>query len=460
MFTLSKNYSLFQKEAVVVLTTIFILLLTSVKAQNEVEPWKFFFGINAVDTFPTGAVGSGDLFEEFLTIDHWNIAPYPSYIGVKNYIGAGFSFGTRFSFNSIKQYGDTPASDNYYNVDGIVSYNLNTLFKGKTLMPFLEVGGGYSIFDEQGAGYFNLGAGIKIWLGPKKKTALTLETIYKNTGETYGVKHFQHLMGLAFLFGAKKDLDGDGIPDKEDACPEVAGIALFNGCPDTDGDGIQDTEDACPQVAGLIEFNGCPDTDGDGIQDAEDACPEVAGIASLNGCPDTDGDGIQDEEDDCPNTPGIPAFNGCPDTDGDGVKDLEDQCPDEAGTIENDGCPEITQEIIERLQEIGKIIYFATNDSKLNERNNQILDEVFNTLQNYSSYKVVVEGHTDSSGQASFNQALSEKRANSVMRYLIEKGMSPSRVSTKGYGETRPAVSNDTAEGRRENRRVVFEIYQ
>jgi len=370
-----------------------------------------------VDAFPTGAVGSGDLFEEFLTIDHWNIAPYPSYIGVKNYIGAGFSFRTRFSFNSIKQYGDTPASDNYYNVDGIVSYNLNTLFKGKTLMPFLEVGGGYSIFDEQGAGYFNLGAGIEIWLGPKKKTALTLETIYKNTGETYGVKHFQHLMGLAFLFGAKKDLDGDGI---------------------------QNTEDACPQVAGLIEFNGCPDTDG--IQDAEDDCPEVAGIASLNGCPDTDGDGIQDEEDDCPNTPGIPAFNGCPDTDG--VKDLEDQCPDEAGTIENDGCPEITQEIIERLQEIGKIIYFATNDSKLNERNNQILDEVFNTLQNYSSYKVVVEGHTDSSGQASFNQALSEKRANSVMRYLIEKGMSPSRVSAKGY------------EGRRENRRVVFEIYQ
>lgn len=53
MFTLSKNYSLLQKEAVVVLKTIFILLLTSVKAQNEAEPWKFFFGINAVDTFPT-----------------------------------------------------------------------------------------------------------------------------------------------------------------------------------------------------------------------------------------------------------------------------------------------------------------------------------------------------------------------------------------------------------------------
>lgn len=91
--------------------------------------------------FQQGQLVPEIFFEEFLTIDHWNIAPYPSYIGVKDYIGAGFSFGTRLSFNSIKQYGDTPASDNYYNVDGIVSYNLSTLFKGKTLMPFLEVVG-------------------------------------------------------------------------------------------------------------------------------------------------------------------------------------------------------------------------------------------------------------------------------------------------------------------------------
>ena len=49
-------------------------------------------------------------------------------------------------------------------------------------MPFLELGGGYSIFDSQGAGYFNLGAGIELWLGKNKKTALTFETLYKNTG--------------------------------------------------------------------------------------------------------------------------------------------------------------------------------------------------------------------------------------------------------------------------------------
>jgi outer membrane protein OmpA-like peptidoglycan-associated protein len=458
MFSLSNFLSLFRNEILVATITVFLASHTSIQAQNENNPWQFFFGINAVDTFPTGAAGSGALFEEFINLEHWNISPYPSYIGVKNYIGAGFSFGTRFSVNSIKKYGDTPASDNYYNIDGIVSYNLNTLFKGETLMPFLELGGGYSIFDSQGAGYFNLGAGIELWLGKNKKTALTFETLYKNTGETYGVKHFQHLMGLAFLFGGIKDRDGDGIPDREDSCPDVPGIALFEGCPDSDGDGIQDSQDACPQVPGTIKFNGCPDTDGDGIQDKEDKCPDTPGIEAFNGCPDTDDDGVQDNEDDCPDTPGIQAFNGCPDTDGDGVKDLDDQCPEEAGTIENNGCPEITQEIIERLQEIGQIIHFMTNSSELDENSRNILDEVYSTLQFYSNYSVVVEGHTDSSGRVSFNQTLSERRANAVMQYLIGKGISPSRISAKGYGETRPADTNETAAGRRKNRRVEFNI--
>ena len=70
---------------------------------------------------------------------------------------------------------------------------------------------------------------------------------------------------------------------------------------------------------------------------------------------------------------------------------------------------------------------------------------MFNILQSHSSYRVVVEGHTDSSGQVPFNQALSERRVNAVMRYLIDKGLAPSRISAKGFGETRPAESNRTA---------------
>jgi outer membrane protein OmpA-like peptidoglycan-associated protein len=69
-------------------------------------------------------------------------------------------------------------------------------------------------------------------------------------------------------------------------------------------------------VAGPVENNGCPwpDTDGDGVIDKDDACPTVAGPVENNGCPwpDTDGDGILDKDDACPTVPGLPEYNGCP----------------------------------------------------------------------------------------------------------------------------------------------------
>jgi hypothetical protein len=87
--------------------------------------------------------------------------------------------------------------------------------------------------------------------------------------------YLQHSIGFVFNIGKAKDTDGDGVPDKLDKCPNVAGLLIHQGCPDTDGDGITDAEDACPKVKGLKEFRGCPDTDGDGVTDAEDACPTV-----------------------------------------------------------------------------------------------------------------------------------------------------------------------------------------
>jgi hypothetical protein len=85
--------------------------------------------------------------------------------------------------------------------------------------------------------------------------------------------HFQHTAGLVFKFWVKI-LDGDGIYDKDDACPEVVGLAQFNGCPDTDGDGIQDSE-CLSRSCWFSCFNGCPDTDGDGVADKDDACPDA-----------------------------------------------------------------------------------------------------------------------------------------------------------------------------------------
>jgi Ca-activated chloride channel family protein len=87
----------------------------------------------------------------------------------------------------------------------------------------------------------------------------------------------------------KKDQDQDGISNKLDKCPDIAGPVENNGCPwpDTDGDGIIDKDDACPTVVGPAENNGCawPDTDGDGVLDKDDACPTVPGMPEYNGCP-------------------------------------------------------------------------------------------------------------------------------------------------------------------------------
>lgn len=176
-----------------------------------------------------------------------------------------------------------------------------------------------------------------------------------------------HQIGVKFNFGKAKDTDGDGISDRQDKCPEIAGLEAFEGCPDTDGDGLQDSEDDCPQTRGLTEFKGCPDTDGDGVMDKEDGCPEVAGLKEFKGCPDSDADGVQDSEDECPevkgekdlkgcpdgdadgvadkddkcpDVKGLATFAGCPDTDGDGVQDSEDDCPDKVGTVADKGCPD------------------------------------------------------------------------------------------------------------------------
>lgn len=137
-----------------------------------------------------------------------------------------------------------------------------------------------------------------------------------------------------------RDSDGDGIPDASDACPDLPGDALQNGCPDTDQDGIADPDDKCRYKRGPAKWQGCPDSDTDGIPDHEDACPFARGELKDKGCPpaDTDQDGLPDRSDRCPQQAGPQQLGGCPDKDGDGVPDIDDKCPLEKGEMRYDGC--------------------------------------------------------------------------------------------------------------------------
>ncbi|GMN06664.1 OmpA family protein [Croceitalea sp. MTPC5] len=444
---------------------LMVLGLNNIQAQDENNPWQVSFGVNAIDVFPTNdnststnlpAYETGSLFSEYFnTNDHWNIIPSISYIGVSRYIGDGFSVGARGSLNRIENLGDVQIEDvSHYAIDGTIKYNI---LKNTTIDPFVEIGGGYTWVNEIGAGTFNGGIGANVWFSDN--VGLNFQTQYKHAFEDYGVTHFQHLVGLNIKFGGT-DTDGDGIYDKDDACPEVAGLEAFNGCPDSDGDGIEDGKDSCPDQAGSKEMNGCPDADGDGIADKDDACPNEAGTAALAGCPDADGDGIADKDDQCPSEAGPSENNGCPwpDSDGDSVLDKDDQCPQVAGTVANNGCPEVTEEVQKQLNDYARTILFDTGRSSIKAESTSVMVDIIQILNEYPTAKFTVEGHTDSVGSAKRNQELSEERANSVRDFLIDKGIGADRLTAIGYGEEKPIATNNNRAGRAQNRRVEINL--
>jgi outer membrane protein OmpA-like peptidoglycan-associated protein len=263
-----------------------------------------------------------------------------------------------------------------------------------------------------------------------------------------------------------KDTDGDGVIDKEDDCPKVAGAVENRGCPwpDTDKDGVLDKDDKCKKVAGPAENKGCPwgDADKDTVLDNVDECPKIAGPVENKGCPwpDTDGDGVLDKDDKCPNEKGLASDGGCPenDADKDGVSDKEDACPTVFGLASNKGCPEVTKEVLKELKVQARSVFFVTGKAVLQSadkgQTDGRLDAIKEILKNYPNAKFSIEGHTDSLGNAKANQKLSEARAKVVMDALIAKGVNPANLSYKGFGSSKPVASNKTAKGRAANRRT------
>ena len=448
------------------LAMLLVFVISNSNAQDKNNPWQINLSVNAVDAYPSGDGGlfSETIFDEYFNAeDHWNVLPSLSAITVSKYLGNGFSLGVGGSINKITKWGDISkgpdvtnnVSDlSYYAFDGTIKYNF---LEGTILDPYLGVGGGYTWIDDIGAGTVNGTLGLNIWF--TENIGLTLQSSYKHAFEDYLQTHFQHSAGISIKFGGV-DTDGDGIFDKDDACPDVPGLAAFNGCPDTDGDGIEDSKDDCPNEAGLAEFNGCPDTDGDGVPDKDDKCPTVAGLKALAGCPDADGDGVADADDKCPNVAGPAANNGCPwpDTDGDGVLDKDDKCPDVKGTVANNGCPEVSEEVQKTLNAYAKTILFDTGKSTIKAQSQAVLADIIKILNEYPTAKFTVEGHTDSVGSDSLNQTLSESRALAVKDYLTGNGVDEFRLSSKGYGESTPIDNNNTAKGRANNRRVEINL--
>jgi OOP family OmpA-OmpF porin len=199
------------------------------------------------------------------------------------------------------------------------------------------------------------------------------------------------------------------------------------------------------------------DSDGDGVVDEMDQCPNTPRGITVNarGCPpDSDGDGVPDYLDQCPGTPlGVAVDNsGCPfDSDGDGVADHLDECPNtpKGATVNEAGCWSLQATTL-----------YDSNSSYIKTEAYPLLDEVASILEKNPEMEVEVQGHTDNTGSAKYNQWLSEKRAQKVKDYLVSKGIDSSRLEAKGYGLTQPVASNATEEGRAQNRRVELKRFR
>ena len=215
---------------------------------------------------------------------------------------------------------------------------------------------------------------------------------------------------------------------------------------DRDGDGVVDDDDACPDVAGVKtddpKTNGCPpDRDHDGILDSEDACPDVAGLKTED-----------------------PKTNGCPpdpDRDKDGIPNDEDACPDAPGPKNQDpkknGCPAAA--VVGKRIVILEQVKFATGSAKILPASDAILNAVLGVLNTHPELQHIrIEGHTDNVGAAAMNKALSGARAAAVMSWLVKHGVDRARLTSAGYGMERPVDTNETPDGRQNNRRVEFHL--
>lgn len=264
------------------------------------------------------------------------------------------------------------------------------------------------------------------------------------------------------------DRDGDGVPDDADNCPEVANALQEDNdqdrkgdaCDDDDdSDGVPDSRDNCPLAANPgqedldRDARGDPcddDDDGDGIPDGTDNCPTVSNPDQA----DADRNGRGD------------ACDASTDRDGDGIPDREDACPTEPetknGYKDEDGCPDEPEKVEGQKITIPDRIHFDFNQASLQERSLPAVDSVARMLKEHPEItKVRVEAHTDLKGTPAYNLTLSRSRAAAVMKALAERGIAPRRITSQGYGLSRPLVTPEvTEEDAQSNRRVEFSILE
>ena len=446
------------------ISALALTVASTVFAQTTTNPWVIGVGAHGVNHVAqrnnfSNTFSFNNFKENLFGVSKYSITPPLSKLTVARSLGKGLVLDWQTTVGNVdnKRFG---MDKEFFLMTG-----LGLQFKAAGLLwdeeswfdPYLRVGANYlrhdytgltfprtdtksgevyGAYNEDGdltgkANHFTVstGAGINFWV--TKNFGLGVQGDYVTTPvDKSNIANFwQASASLLFRFG-NTDRDKDGIPDKDDRCPDTPGLPEFQGCPDTDGDGIPDIDDQCPDVAGPKENNGCPwpDTDGDGVLDKDDACPTVPGPAENNGCPwpDTDGDGVLDKDDACPTVPGLPEYQGCP----------------------KPAAVAVTEEF--------KDLLFDFNKATIQPGSTHKLDKAAEIIKSAPAENFVVVGMTDAKGSVAYNLNLSRQRAAAVVKALEARGVNPARLKSIGIGSqeaTVPATASDAE--RQADRKVI-----
>jgi OOP family OmpA-OmpF porin len=340
-------------------------------------------------------------------------------------LGVGYNLSMKLAleaafFGANSEFDDGDDADLFnYRLD--VLYNL---LSDARIVPYLAAGlGGYIL---EGDSEFTANYGLGVLYQLTDDIALRGDVRHLMVTDESNLDHnLLYTAGLKFAFGGIRKVAAAPAPAPQAVAPAPAPPVAPPK--DSDGDGVVDVNDKCPGTPkGVkVDSNGCPlDTDADGVYDHLDKCPGTPkGVkVDSSGCPlDSDGDGVADSDDTCPNTP-------------------------KGVAVDSQGC-----ELKLTLH-----INFDTNQAVIKPEFKAELEKAAAFIEvNKDIPYVLVAGHSDAQGADDYNQKLSERRAEAVRQYLIEKhGVDAAKIRAKGYGESRPIADNGTKEGRYQNRRV------
>ncbi|TKI68594.1 OmpA family protein [Sulfurimonas crateris] len=278
---------------------------------------------------------------------------------------------------------------------------LNGVYEYKTesfIKPLAKIGVGYETLNEHFAENKDsvfLNAGVGAKIPIVESISLKLEAVYMlKNNDNRWDNNLALLAGINYSFGPK--IQEAPAPVSYEAVPVIAPV---DG--DDDNDGVLNSKDKCPNTpAGTeVDSNGCK-VDGD-----------------------DDNDGVLNSKDKCPTTPA-------------------------GNVVDEEGCTKI----------VNLHINFETASYTVDKASKPNVEAFANFLKARINFDAKIIGHTDSIGSVANNQELSENRANAVKEMIVSYGVDASRITTEGMGESTPTATNDTAEGRAENRRIEAEL--